>query len=355
MNTSLEQCLVHLEALVACDTTNPPRDIASSGLLEYLQSLPYLDPEISDLGGGSFNIMLSKGSPKHLFNVHLDTVPVSSGWDYNPHHLTIDDGKAYGLGACDIKGAAACLLALIESGLSDYAVLFSTDEEAGQSTCIQEFLKSKPSYEGIIVCEPTQNLAVTCHRGIATGSIKFEGIAGHSSDKRAMQDNAIHKLARWSNQALIKAQEYDSKSIENLSGIAFNLGVIEGGIKPNVIADRASVKFGFRPLPGQQHTDILDSLGINDLPDTSVFAPGFIAPSLPADGDIDRLKSLASSLGLQHSAPVNFWTEASLFSQAGYPAIVLGPGNIKHAHQPNEHVELDDLSEAMKLFAGILQ
>jgi acetylornithine deacetylase len=58
---------------------------------------------------------------------------------------------------CDIKGAAACLLTLVEKGLKNYAILFSTDEEAGQSTCIKEYIKTQQTFEGVIVAEPTQN------------------------------------------------------------------------------------------------------------------------------------------------------------------------------------------------------
>ena len=75
MNTDLELTLQHLKALVACDTSNPPRKINQSGLIEYLNSLDFIDPQISDLGKGSINIMLTKGSPRYLINVHLDTVP----------------------------------------------------------------------------------------------------------------------------------------------------------------------------------------------------------------------------------------------------------------------------------------
>ncbi|MDG1062389.1 MAG: M20/M25/M40 family metallo-hydrolase, partial [SAR86 cluster bacterium] len=107
MNADLDLCLKHLKALVACDTSNPPRNIEQSGLINYLNSLEYLNPKISDLGEGSFNIFLSKGSPKYLVNVHLDTVPASEGWNSDPHTLIINDDKAIGLGACDIKGAAA--------------------------------------------------------------------------------------------------------------------------------------------------------------------------------------------------------------------------------------------------------
>ena len=75
MNADLELCLKHLQALVSFDTSNPPKKIQSSGLLDYLNSLSYLNPQVTDLGDGSFNILLIKGDPKYIFNVHLDTVP----------------------------------------------------------------------------------------------------------------------------------------------------------------------------------------------------------------------------------------------------------------------------------------
>ena len=181
MNADLELTLKHLKALVACDTSNPPRNIEQSGLISYLCSLDFIDPQVSDLGEGSFNIFLAKGSPKYLVNVHLDTVPPGDAWESDPYDLIIEDGRAIGLGACDIKGAAACLLTLLESGIDDYAILFSTDEEAGQSTCIKEYIKTKPNFEAVIVAEPTQNKVVTSHRGILTGTQEFFGLAGHSS------------------------------------------------------------------------------------------------------------------------------------------------------------------------------
>ena len=60
-------------------------------------------------------------------------------------------------------------------------------------------------------------------------------------------------------------------------------------------------------------------------------------------------------LGLNLSPPVNFWTEASLFSEAGYQAIVLGPGNIADAHQPNESIDLDPLNQALINFKKLIK
>jgi len=355
MNTDLELTLRHLKALVACDTSNPPRKTKESGLIEYLSSLDFIAPQITDLGEGSLNILLTKGSPKYLINVHLDTVPAGDGWQSDPYDLRINDGRAFGLGACDIKGAAACLLTLIEKGLENYAILFSTDEEAGQSTCIKEYIKTQHAFEGVIVAEPTQNKAVTCHRGILTGTQEFFGLAGHSSEQRALTDNAIHKLTKWSDAALKVAESYNSKSFKDLQGIGFNLGLVEGGIKPNIIADHAQVKFGMRPLPGQSFDELLAEFKATTSENNAKFTAGFIAPALPASGDVSEAESFADELGLALSPPVNFWTEASLFSEAGYRAIVYGPGNIADAHQPNESVDLGELNQALIDFKKIIQ
>jgi acetylornithine deacetylase len=244
---------------------------------------------------------------------------------------------------------------LLEQGLSDYAILFSTDEEAGQSTCVKEYIKTKPVFEGIIVAEPTQNMAVTCHRGILTGTQEFFGLAGHSSEKRALSDNAIHKLTRWSDAALKVAESYNEKSFQDLQGIAFNLGLVEGGIKPNIIADHAQVKFGMRPLPGQSFDELLKQFNTESVENNSKFTSGFVAPALPASGNIHDLELFVDELGLNLSAPVNFWTEASLFSEAGYRAIVYGPGDIANAHQPNESVALNELNQALVDFKQIIQ
>jgi len=87
----------------------------------------------------------------------------------------------------------------------------------------------------------------------------------------------------------------------------------------------------------------------------SKFLPGFSGNALPFNGDSTYSDKLAKNLNLDISDPVDFWTEASLFSEAGYPAIVFGPGDISNAHQPNEYVTLDHLCEALLIYEQIVQ
>lgn len=348
----LENTIKHLQALVAFDTSNPPRKIQESGIIDYLtEQLSDAQVEIMDYGDGSINVYAVKGQPEYLFNFHIDTVPVAQGWETDPFVLTVKDDKAYGLGSCDIKGAAACFLACVEQGLNDYAVLFSSDEEYGNSLCVKSFLQQKHNYAGVIVAEPTQCKAVLAHRGVATAEVSFTAKSGHSSEPRALTENAIHQATSWMTQAIEWATQQLELSYYNLQGVCLNLGKIEGGIKPNIIAPSVSLQMGIRPLPGEDPQQKIQEMvsSIKTSYPISVTAK-FIAPSFPsvlAENHSGQKESgntlLANKLGLEISEPVNFWTEAALFSAAGLPAIVYGPGNIDKAHTANEWVAISDL------------
>ncbi|MBD3652787.1 acetylornithine deacetylase [Kangiella sp.] len=348
----LEKTIKHLQALVAFDTCNPPRKIQESGIIDYLtEQLSDAQVEIMDYGDGSINVYAVKGQPEYLFNFHIDTVPVAQGWETDPFVLTVKDDKAYGLGSCDIKGAAACFLACVEQGLSDYAVLFSSDEEYGNSLCVKSFLQQKHNYAGVIVAEPTQCKAVLAHRGVATAEVSFTAKSGHSSESRTLTENAIHQATSWMTQAIEWATAELESNYHNLHGVCLNLGKIEGGVKPNIIAPSVTLHMGIRPLPGEDPQQKIQEMvsSIKTSYPVSVTAK-FIAPSFPSvlaenhSGQNELGNTLlANKLGLEISEPVNFWTEAALFSAAGLPAIVYGPGNIDKAHTANEWVALSDL------------
>ena len=76
---------------------------------------------------------------------------------------------------------------------------------------------------------------------------------------------------------------------------------------------------------------------------------------MPANGAIETLERFVKDLNLDISPPVNFWTEASLFSEAGFKAIVYGPGDIANAHQSDEFVMIDQLETALKQYKNLVQ
>lgn len=164
----LGDVLRHLEALVAFDTRNPPRRIGTGGIFEYIRAqLPDFRCDVTDHGDGAVSLLAVRGNPRRVFNVHLDTVPDSPQWSADPHVMRRLDDRVVGLGVCDIKGAAAALLAAANAGDGDAAFLFSTDEEANDPRCIAAFLARGPQpYEAVLVAEPTMGEAVLAHRGI---------------------------------------------------------------------------------------------------------------------------------------------------------------------------------------------
>jgi len=347
----LSETLQHLERLVACDSRNPPRDIQADGaLFGYLRSrLPGFAISIADHGEGCVSMLASRGQPATLFNFHLDTVPANEQWNMDPLRMQVRDKRAWGLGVCDIKGAAAAMLAAAGATQGPLALLFSSDEEAGSSTCVRRFLASEHGFRQAIVAEPTQAQAVCAHRGIATARLVFSGKPGHASAGRALDDSAIHRAMEWGAGALAEVRGRQLESFENLKGIRFNVGRVEGGIKPNMIAERAEVLIGIRTLPGQDGRRLLEELvQLGSGRATAEWEVRFLAPALPdarrAQEGLQASRRLASRLHLPSGPAVDFWTEAALFAEAGLDAIVYGSGDIAQAHTADEWVALEQLA-----------
>jgi acetylornithine deacetylase len=350
MSELLDATLRHLEAQVAFDTRNPPRAIDSGGIFAYLRDqLPGFDVDIVDHGAGAVSLYAVRGRPSILFNVHLDTVPDSPHWSGNPFALRVTDDRAIGLGACDIKGAAAALIAAAQASNGDAAFLFTSDEEANDPRCISAFLERGLTYDAILVAEPTRGEAVLAHRGISSVLMRFGGHAGHASADQSPGDSAVHQAVRWSARALDHAASLSHQRFGGLTGLRFNIGRIEGGIKANMIAPTTELRFGFRPLPSTDVNALLRTFETFADPAPATYTETFRGPSLPAgdiaDAEERRLaaRDVADALGLPIGNAVDFWTEASLFSQAGHVAIVYGPGDIAQAHTADEWVSLDHL------------
>ena len=345
----IDRVLEHLAALVAFDTRNPPRAIGTGGIFDYIRAqLPDFQVTVTDHGAGAVSLFARRGDPALLFNVHLDTVPDSPAWSADPHVLRIEGDRAIGLGACDIKGAAAALIAAARAVPGDAAFLFSSDEEANDPRCIAAFLAAAHGFRRVLVAEPTGCEAVLAHRGIAAVQLRFHGEAGHASGAQALTASAVHKAMRWGVEALALAEGEAQQRFGGLAGLRFNIGRVEGGIKANVIAPAAEVRFGFRPLPSHD-VEQLHARFAALAPEGSDYAVTFHGPSLPAGeasaAEERRLaaRDFAEGLGLPIGNAVDFWTEASLFSAAGLDAVVYGPGHIAQAHTADESVSIDQL------------
>ena len=357
----LNNTLKHLDALVGFDTRNPPRAISTGGIFDYLRAnLPGFRIDVVDHGAGAVSLLAVRGQTPRLFNVHLDTVPSSPAWTADPLKLRVTGDRAIGLGACDIKGAAACLLAAAENSSGPAAFLFSTDEEANDARCIDAFLKTDHGFREVIVAEPTLAEAVLAHRGIVSVRMLFKGQAGHASNANAMELSALHQAMRWGGKALDHVGALSHLRFGGMTGLRFNIGRVEGGIKANMIAPSAEVRFGFRPLPSQNFDALhADFRGFADSGALAEYEETFRGPPLPsgdvANAENRRLEArdLADALAMPIGNAVDFWTEASLFSAAGLTTLVYGPGDIAQAHTADEWVALDQLATVANTYQRI--
>src|SRR5690606_14148317 len=147
----LSRTLGHLEKLVGFDTRNPPRAIGT-GIFEYIRAqLPGFRCTLQDHGDGAISLLAVRGRPIRVSNVHLDTVPSSPAWSADPFVPRIENQRAVGLGACDIKGAAAGLIAAANATAGDAAIPLSSDEEANDPRCIAALLGAGHGYAEAIV------------------------------------------------------------------------------------------------------------------------------------------------------------------------------------------------------------
>lgn len=348
-----------LARLVAFDTRNPEGNEALA--LEYCaELLRRFDPDELELesvprarGGPATGWVFARfGTPRLLFNAHIDTVPVSGAWTGNPFELRRQGERAVGLGVADTKcGIAAFLTALKRVSPRDVAVLISGDEELGNEA-MRAFLSRRRlgEVELALVTEPSDGLFATEHRGILYYEIRASGPGGHSSqadERRA----PVLELAR----VAAKLGDWARTEAEEGRKLCLNIAEIKSGAAFNVIPSEATLVVSARPAPGvpssvvrQRFEEILRDVGPKFELDVKSEHSSFRS-SAP-----ERLERFAGELAKRRSS-VPFWTEAAMFEEKGVNAVVYGPGAIAEAHRADEGLELSRLAEAEALFERVLR
>ncbi len=296
------------------------------------------------------------GTPRLLINAHVDTVPVNLGWSGDPFAARVGDGRVVGLGACDTKGSIAAILAALDGGPAprDLAIAFTGDEER-TGTVIRALLEREvdalAEVRRAIVCEPTSCRAGTRHRGILWIEATIGGRGGHSS--RA--DESPAPLVDASRLAIAYAEwGMRQRDIGPLGfrGMCMNVAKLDGGVAFNVIPDEATLTISVRPPPG---TDVeavraeLYALALDVVPRAQLVAP-ISNPSFHTA----HPEAFPTAIGAAAPVDLAFWTEAALLSAAGIDCVVYGPGDIAHAHAPDEFVPIAELESARDAFRQVL-
>jgi len=318
-----------------------------------------------------FNLIASAGSGSDglVLAGHTDTVPCDPAlWSSDPFTLSERDGRLYGLGTSDMKGFFAVVLdALRDLDLrrlnQPLTLLATADEES--SMCGAQALVSEDRRLGrhAVIGEPTGLRPVRMHKGVMMEAIRVVGRAGHSSDP-SLGNSALEGMHRVIGELLAWRAELQARHHNPLFRVAvptLNLGHIHGGDNPNRICGQCELHFDIRPLPGMELDELraqiearvghlLDGSGLRF--ERRALFGGIPAMETPDTADIVRA---AERLTGHAAEAVAFGTEAPYFNQLGLQTIVLGPGDIDQAHQPDEYLALDRIKPAQAIVKQLVE
>jgi succinyl-diaminopimelate desuccinylase len=373
-----DKALSFLQSLVRINSVNPPGN--ERLMTEYIADTfgeSGLTVEKYPLDADRENVLLtlkgSESSPGQMrkrlvLSGHLDTVPIGNGqWQEDPWGAHVKDGKLYGRGSSDMKsGVAAMILALeaiAQSGIKlkgDLSFLGTAGEEVdgrGARLAIQEGTVSETT--ALVIGEPTNNQLFIAHKGVLWLEITINGKTAHAGwpDKGINAISAMHQFVN-------ELEKFHPVHDKILGNSTVNLGLIDGGIAPNMVADSCRLTIDCRTVPGleaesiyQRAEEILTALSENmDISYNLKVLNDMHFVSTPQEDPFIQLSAnvLRETLNTEASfGGANYYSDGSLFTKenADLPILIFGPGHPDQAHQPDEWVSIDQFYDAIRYYA----
>lgn len=364
-----------LQQLIACNSissVNPNIDQGNRAVIELLANwldalgfkteiMPLADPRkanlIATLGSGPGGLVLAG---------HTDTVPCDEQlWSQDPFSLTEKDQRFYGLGTCDMKGFFALAIEAarpyLSQSLKHPLILLATADEESSMMGAQALVDAgKPQARYALIGEPTGMKPVNMHKGIMVEKLVIEGSSGHSSNP-ALGRNAMETMHTVLGELLQLRNELKRdyrNPLFNVDYPTMNLGCIHGGNNPNRICGHCELGFEIRPLPGMDTATIQAMIEKRILPlqerdQVRISISHYDVPAFSA-AEGSPLTELCQTLTGHTAEPVAFATEAPYLSELGMDTIVLGPGDVAQAHQPDEYLALDRIKPTVDFLTQLI-
>ncbi|GAA3561363.1 acetylornithine deacetylase [Marinobacter xestospongiae] len=372
----IQTMLARLIALPSVSSASPDWDQSNAAVInlleEWLQPLGFRT-EVLPVPGrdGKFNLVATLGSgPGGLvLSGHTDTVPYDpSRWQSDPFTLTERDDRWYGLGTCDMKGFFALAIEaareLAGKKLKQPLILLATaDEESSMDGARALAEAGYPKARYAVIGEPTNLRPIRMHKGIMMERLAFEGQSGHSSNP-ALGRNALEGMHQAMSELLALRADWQARYRNPAFEVAvptLNLGCIHGGDNPNRICRRCELHFDLRPLPGMAMTELREAILERLQPLARArqldltFEPLFDGvPPFETAADAELVKACEALTGHRAEA-VAFATEAPWLQKLGMETLVLGPGSIDQAHQPDEFLALSQVAPTVTLLRQLIQ
>ena len=300
-------------------------------LASHLATLGY-DVERQPIAADRFNVIATTGEPPRIvFSTHLDTVP--------PFIASSEDGEyIYGRGSCDAKGIIAAQISAAEqlrqNGMNTVGLLFTVDEELssfGAQAANKHPLASDCRF--LINGEPTDNRLATGTKGSLRLILTTDGRAAHSAYPEA-GESAIEKLLDVLQD--IRAIDWPGDSF--FGDTTCNIGVLNGGTRPNVIPDHARAELQIRLATDIERVK----------PVIEETIAGRAHGEYASEHNPVRLVSVEGF----DDCIVRFTTDIPYLSNWGKP-LLLGPGSILDAHTEHERIAKHELERAIDLYVAL--
>ena len=314
-------------ALVDIDSTTGRETEAGTFLAEYLRGLGF-SVTTQPVDSSRFNVLATSGAPELVFSTHFDCVP-----PFFPSRIEGD--RLYGRGSCDAKGILAAQVAaahgLRRDGETRVGLLFVVGEERG-SDGAKTANTAANGCRFLVNGEPTDSRLGLATRGMLRLKLRASGRAAHSSFPE-LGESAIDKLV----DALVALRSIELPGDPVLGRTHYTVGLISGGVAPNVVSPSAEAEVMFRTV--SDGVDVRNALRplesrvtidhvLEAPPVRLTTVPGFEAVAFPYTTDIPFLPA---------------WGEPLLF----------GPGSIHVAHTADEFIAIRELQAAVGHFATI--
>jgi len=297
-----------------------------------VEKTPVPQPPDGIQGGARWNVYAGKSgeTPDLVFSTHMDTVPPYIGFSE-------DDEFVYGRGVSDAKGIIAAQVAAAELLRAEgykIGLLFVSGEERDSAGARAANLAPKGN-RFLINGEPTDNRLALASKGALRATLKCTGKMAHSAYPE-LGDSAVHKLVEVLGKLLAIQLPVDDYA----GPTTLNIGQIQGGYAPNVIADKAEAQVLVR-LVGDSapvRAAILEA------------AAGLAEVSFTLDLAFVRLRAIE---GLP-TMIAKFATDIPMLTNWGEP-LLLGPGSIHVAHTPQEKLNKQELRDSVRLYVKVVR
>jgi succinyl-diaminopimelate desuccinylase len=369
-----------LADFIAIPTLNPP-GLEKPGAEFLARELERrgMQPQLTEISPGRANVTArlrgSGEAPALLFNGHIDVVPPGQiPWKHPPFGAHVEEGRLYGRGSADMKGALAAMLLAMEGIAAggrklkgDLVFSAVADEETSATGSVR--LVADGLLEGVgavVIGEPTGFHVYIAQKGTFWQEVETLGVTAHGSMPHLGRNAIMDMQAVLEEMARIEMPEGPDPL---LGRATLNVGTIHGGVGPNVVPDSCRASLDIRLPAGVSQQGMMGELEAA-VGRAQARRPGLtarirntgsrVAVATTPTARIVRLgiELCGEQLGLplQPQPTPGFATDASvLCSDPPIPYIIMGPGREELAHKPDEYILIDDYMKAIVLYATIAE